>query len=63
MRMRSGKRQRFKARARKNSNAINRAAVEAVYNIRACAKIQGAKRERSKADERDKVGDDIKEKT
>ena len=37
--------------------------MEAAAKIRFSAKIQGAKRERSKADERDKVGDDIKEKT
>ena len=42
----AGEKVKFEARARKNANAVNRAAVEADSKIRASSKIQGAKIER-----------------
>ena len=45
----------FEARARKNANALNRTAVEAVAKISFSAKIQGAKREKVEAESRKRV--------
>ena len=44
----------FEARARKNTNNVNRAAVEATAKIRASSDIQGANRKRVEADSRAK---------
>ena len=43
-------------RSRNNSNAVNRAAVDADAKIMFSDKIQEAKRERSEADERPRLG-------
>ena len=45
----------FKSRERKNTNVVNRAAVEAAANIRFSADIQGSKREREEAEARYKA--------
>ena len=52
----------FEARARNNTNAVNRAAVEAAAKIRFSAEIQGAKRDREEDEARAKAEDEIKEK-
>ena len=48
------------ARARKNFNIVNRAAVEASSKISFSSNIKGAKRERADAEERSKAGTDIR---
>ena len=52
----------LKERERKNTNVVNRVAVEDADKIRFSADIQGAKRERAVAQEWAKAEADIKEK-
>ena len=51
------------ARVRKNTNAVNMAAVEAFVKFRFSDNIQGSKRERAEAEARAKVEADIWENT
>ena len=53
----------FEARARKNANSVNGAAVEAAAKIRFSVKIQGAKREKAEAESRKMVEAEMKEKS